>query len=853
MGGIGNRGSCGWCANGVTYHDQTLGPKCIDQRDKGPDGGGYTCRTSELQNYHCPAFFDCNYTTGQCIQSKTPGEGHYATKAECNPHCFVVPPAEKLYKCNVSNPEKYVCEVCKDGEEHCSPQDEACSQCLAPPPKKYKCDKTDPQQPKCANCENASETGCGDIKTACKDCDPRPKPQPVKRFQCNKTTHQCKESNDSTALPLSACDTACSNSTPSDLKNTVWRGIAAQNGFKKGEFDLKLGDSSFELKCTPASACEAMSGTVASSFDETTLTITTGKNKGHELNFNARTVDQGTVTTTRAFMFGGLDEPAPQSVKMAMSDAKGMVLLLAKCNAGQGKGTHSTCDFSSVFPSSFSSAFLQLAAAQEEEEDTLRVLARGLSAEQQEEEKRRVSTRQQPVDADPCNEYKDCHACISASVAGFKCGWCIGAEISYNNSVMPTGQKCAGQPLQGQFNPFKCPKKYSTENCEGYTCDWNAPGGPTCKVDDTGNGQWPSKDQCEKLGDCDKNQSKTMQKCNFQEKKCESCQMGEPDCYTQSFCDQSGCATKQYQKCNHKTKQCENCTPKKFGDPNCSDSSADCGKVCSTSTFGKCNHDTGLCEPCEPTDVNSTGCVQGCSDTCKKVDPPKPPDSQRYKCQYWPTIQCVNASKNDTEGKTKEDCEKDCHPEEYAKCNTKDGKCYTCNKTAEDPECLYTKDVCNADCKKQGQINGVWRGVQINKGFVVGEWDFDFTVADLCRITFTGDKQEVYMTKPTLSDGASSGTSTATFEFDTAVPGNILGVKSGDKLNGIFQKFDGQSDVFEVMYLATAKTSGDPAPKDFESAMSDGFEFDLYSCKSNGQAGCDFTQFATQSSGMRIN
>jgi hypothetical protein len=30
--GVGNRGSCGWCANGVTFHDQTLGPKCIDQR-----------------------------------------------------------------------------------------------------------------------------------------------------------------------------------------------------------------------------------------------------------------------------------------------------------------------------------------------------------------------------------------------------------------------------------------------------------------------------------------------------------------------------------------------------------------------------------------------------------------------------------------------------------------------------------------------------------------------------------------------------------------------------------------------------------------------------------------------------
>ena len=260
----------------------------------------------------------------------------------------------------------------------------------------------------------------------------------MKRFECNKTTHQCKESNDSskTTLPQAACNTACSNSTPSDLKNTVWRGIEAQDGFVKGEYDLKLGDSTFELKCTPASACEAMSGTVASSFDETTLTITTGKDKGRKLNFNARTVDQGSVTTTRAFLFGGLDEPAPQSIKAAMASTKGSkVLLLAKCNQGQGTGAQSPCDFSSVLPNSFSSAFLQLAAAQEEEEGTLRVLVRGQSAVPEEEERRRVSMLAQPVDADPCNEFKECHACISAVVSGFKCGWCIGAEISLSLSL----------------------------------------------------------------------------------------------------------------------------------------------------------------------------------------------------------------------------------------------------------------------------------------------------------------------------------------------------------------------------------------------------------------------------------
>jgi hypothetical protein len=119
-----------------------------------------------------------------------------------------------------------------------------------------------------------------------------------------------------------------------------------------------------------------------------------------------------------------------------MASTKGSkVLLLAKCNQGQGgTGAQSPCDFSSVFPNSFSSAFLQLAAAQEEDEGTLRMLVRGQSAVP-EEERRRVSVRAQPVDADPCNEFKECHACISAVVSGFKCGWCIGADLSLSLSL----------------------------------------------------------------------------------------------------------------------------------------------------------------------------------------------------------------------------------------------------------------------------------------------------------------------------------------------------------------------------------------------------------------------------------
>ena len=63
------------------------------------------------------------------------------------------------------------------------------------------------------------------------------------------------------------------------------------------------------------------------------------------------------------------------------------------------------------------------------------------------------------VTNDPCNVYQDCAACIGSTVTDFKCGWCIGADVKYNTSGMPGGQKCAGQPTDGSLNPFTCPSK----------------------------------------------------------------------------------------------------------------------------------------------------------------------------------------------------------------------------------------------------------------------------------------------------------------------------------------------------------------------------------------------------------
>jgi hypothetical protein len=820
-----------------------MGPKCADNRDTGPAKGGWKCKTSELQTVHCPFFFNCNYTTGQCVKSTTPGAGTYPDEKSCDPHCFPVPPAAKLYRCNISDPKNYKCEECKGTgdpkKEGCGPKDEACKLCQAPPPKKYKCDKTNPEMPKCQKCENQSDPTCGEETEACKDCNGHIKPKPVKRFMCNITTHKCVESNATGSLPELACGSACTNSTPAQLKNTVWRGIEVETGFKRAEVDLKFGEMTFEVKFTPSSAGPTFSGTVSSGFDGTSLHVVDGPDslKGKTINFNQRTITDGPETSSAAFLFGAVGAPAPQSIVQAMqTPAGGKVFLMSKCKSLVSK----ECDFSSVFTAMdtlFDVVGHKLASA-------IRFVESPFVGSPS-----KAAYRGGVVTNDPCNVYTDCASCIGSTVKDFNCGWCIGDDVVYNTSGMPTTAKCAGQPTDGSMNPFTCPSKYSTEDCVSFTCDWNAAGGPQCKEDKTGAGQWPSMDDCENKGQCNKNQSKTLQKCDFKNKKCVSCKQGEPGCDTPEHCKLSGCETKQFQKCDLKTKKCSSCTPTGPGDKNCSMDSASCSKICAATTFGICDPDTGKCAPCDPAE-GKAGCVTGCSDNCKKHPKPPSPSDDKFVCQWYPVPKCLNDSKGTD---SKESCEKNCKAESFAKCDTSTGKCKECNQSAADPDCKNTMDFCNATCKGGGdQVTGVFRGIQINQGFHVGEWDFDFSGQGSVKITFTGDEQQVYAATPTVSGGSAGQASPITLKF-TAVPAgnNFLGVKSGDVLKGIFKKEDGQSQVFQIMHLATAKTAGEAAPADFKAAMASGYEFDLFACKKEGEGGCDFSAMVKQALSKR--
>ncbi len=180
-------------------------------------------------------------------------------------------------------------------------------------------------------------------------------------------------------------------------------------------------------------------------------------------------------------------------------------------------------------------------------------------------------------------------------------------------------------------------------------------------------------------------------------------------------------------------------------DPNCTQSAGECSYNCQHDTHGVCDPTTGKCAPCDPT-KGTPGCADQCSATCTR--------SLNFMCDNS-TLTCVpgqgnmtlkdcasscsNQSKTDygcdwtnstnpqcKEGKGQQslkDCAQDCQPVQFAKCNPVTGQCESCQQGT--PGCSYTVDYCTASCQKSNLL-GVWRGIQINKNFTMGEFDFTF-------------------------------------------------------------------------------------------------------------------------------
>jgi len=617
----------------------------------------------------------------------------------------------------------------------------------------------------------------------------------------------------------------------------IWRGIEAQKGFILGEWDYNFTANSVTIKDPMGTITH---GTV-SIVNNMIITLIDGPHSGSKINVLTVEMANGPETTTMGFGLSDYDSPAPSTIADAFDGtSNARVHVLSKCNSWKA-----SCDFSAAFntfrssiPSMYqpymsSPGWLEGASGMFRKRPATNVPVVAI----------RRGVPQIQHDPDPCNRFLTCSACVGQREGQFQCGWCMGGTIVYNDTG-DSGLHCAGFIASQPALPFYCPLDFRTEDCTGYSCNYTS-SQPQCQV--TSDGTYSSQTQCEET--C---KSAQFARCNQETKQCEACAQGEPDCqYTKEECQQS-CGL-QLQRCNYTTHQCENCN--KLTDPNCTKSAGECSYDCSHDQHGVCNPTTGQCQQCDPT-KGQPGCVDQCSATCTR--------SLNFMCdnttqQCVPgqgnmTLQaCAQACQNHTTAtygcdwtnatspqcvagkgtQTLSQCAENCHTVQFAKCDPVTGSCQSCTQGS-DPSCQYTADYCKASCQKSN-LMGIWRGIQINKGFKVAEFDFTFYPDGKVTFVSTANSSAVYEALFT-EGGVTSEGRPVIFVITVAPTQGPLPIQMNNNLRGLFTVNDGEQGITRFMYLGLGFNLV-PATT-FDDAMSK-MEFVLISCKTATH--CDFT------------
>jgi len=178
------------------------------------------------------------------------------------------------------------------------------------------------------------------------------------------------------------------------------------------------------------------------------------------------------------------------------------------------------------------------------------------------------------------------------------------------------------------------------------------------------------------------------------------------------------------------------------------------------------------------------------------------------------------------------DCAQQCHAVQFAKCNPVTGQCESCQQG--EPGCQYTVDYCKASCQKSNLL-GVWRGIQINKNFKIGEFDFTFYPDGLVSFVSTINSSAIYQAQYNEA-GTSAEGRPIIFVVKTAPANGPLPLSQNDNIRGLFTVQDGEEGITRFMNLGLGFNLR-PATT-FDDAMTK-LEFVLVSCK--GQDHCDFT------------
>jgi len=637
-------------------------------------------------------------------------------------------------------------------------------------------------------------------------------------------------------IVIEACSALCTNSTPPDLEGSTWRGIEIQKGFVMGEWDYKFTSDGVTIRDPMGTITH---GTVSVNI-VMIIKMTDGPHAGDTMSVIYPDLAEGPETTTKAFCLSDWNGAAPDSIASAMLGTNmARVHALSKCNAWS-----KTCDFSHVLDQA-----VAVPAIYHRYAGMAEVFA-GVSKAYRTAGHQSISRRGAPAlakvnhPADPCNAFLSCTVCVAHSTTDLTCGWCTDSTIVYNDTG-DSGLKCGGF-TNGQKMDFTCAHGFTTEDCTGYKCNYTGTQ-PTC--DECENGDFSTKDLCE--AQC---KASEFAKCNTTSKTCEVCQQGTPGCiYTKDECDAS-CSQPRV-KCNYATKVCEPCNP--TDDPNCTQTAGSCDGPCKKSDYGTCNPLTGVCAPCTP--GSGPGCVDQCSATCSRTlnfqcnnvtgvcEPGKGnqtqqdcaktckspiPPKQNYGCN-WTTAQPI--CQEGLGGQSLSDCLVNCHAVQFAKCNVVTGICESCQEGT--PGCIFTADQCKASCQKSDLI-GVYRGIQINTGFKITEWDFSFYPDGKVAFRDTTDPTQIYHALYSNGGQATQG-KPVSFLITEAPDAGALPLHDGDTVQGMSLTQTGYAGVTKFMYLGMG-LPGNPATN-FDDAMSK-LEFVLISCLDGKSPadGCDF-------------
>jgi len=503
---------CGWCSTNVVYQGNITGKQCAGYNPNGNDpfecNGIYSIE-------QCTIGYECDLENFQCKQA---GAGKGSTLSACEANCTN---QGQVYLCNHTTlkchqvpsgtPGSSSYQVCESACTHPKSAHPAPPQSSSPTTAPvYKCDTAT------GECVNAT-AGQGSSMAVCMaECK---KGTNQTQYFCNSISHTCEVAP--TGFPgesKAECEAECTvhpNPGPPPAFLGLWRGIQIQNGYKSGEFDIQITESTFVM--IDINGATTVKGTPFNVKDGDNLNlwvkVTAGAGTGETIKAIGEDYQRGPETKYLTAAFSAPGGKTPSSIDSAMSASSGDAVFFLMACAGTPE-----CVF--TMPSS--------STAQR------RPLFQQLQRNRMTAIERRVEDLIVGGIEDPCAAFAaNCSYCIAHE----HCGWCS-SDVIYKGGAK--GTQCAGFASNpNETNPFVCEGRYSTLDCtQGWTCNEQT---LQCEQNAAPGNGFP-KEECLEICRPTPSPTPTMQQyvCNMSTHQCHKCEEAScPGSMPQSTCEAS--------------------------------------------------------------------------------------------------------------------------------------------------------------------------------------------------------------------------------------------------------------------------------------------------------------------------